>query len=302
MRFFPDKQEYQRELDLSDEIPGEHADLKVRTEITGYWSHLGNAVLYVGGAREHASQMHVDVDGLVELLRDEGVTEESMSSLAVIVHSRQDLSQNKRFRAKVAGWHSHTEGISLESAADRESVQFARALHVVGGASEEKLNHNLLHEAGHLKSHATGTNGEYTYGEQSVRRLRRKGYAGLAASALAEAGTIYGLTEGLPGPVGGVWIGIGAVGLLASGVVARFPAELLWLTSAEERNAERFAHRRKQNHQFVHASDGPLPDNHFLVREEDCVSTMELKFNFKQPPRLPGPPEVVAELTYPIVH
>ncbi len=250
-------------INLEDEHPTAAADLHVKREHLGWVSSLGNVALFVGAARRFADRMRISVDDLVGFLRTKGVTEEFMSTLAVVVHPPEDNDYKRRMKVTVGGWFDGKE-VWL-GGPEREAVTFSRALHVVPKRMNERaLNHTLLHEAGHLVNAANNAAGKILYDPGKVKLTRALGIAGMSLSA---AGMVAGLgyTEAHPLPVASA----GAFAATVSAVPAIWPLYLLWQLSSEERSAERFATENREHH-FVSLHGGPA-DNHFTV-DRDLIT------------------------------
>jgi hypothetical protein len=255
-----------------DEDPGVRADsVRLHREKVGHWSHIGNAVIFLGAASRYADRLRIDVDGLVGFLGAQGVDGDYMSTLAVVVHAPEEEKMRKIREASLGGWYNKNVSAYIEDPRSGEDLGFQRALHIVGGDDQRLLNWVLLHESGHLKFSATNTGEDNRYTPAAVKRLRNIGRGAVAAAATAEAAAIYGAAEGAPPALMIPVIAAGGLALLAGGVAAKFPLQLLWVASGEERRADRFAYTHRQSQQFVifEPEPTPLPQDHLIVPHEN---------------------------------
>lgn len=262
--------ETSRITDLIHEAEDSCSELTYTKELT---SQIGQATIYVGRAALHAESLHIDVPALAGVLRDEGVEEERLSSLAVVVHDKNDRPKlAKHLDTQLHGWYISSENLVMVSETDKEHLHFPNAIHVVAG--HDGINHTLLHEAGHMRNFFKDEAGEILYDQKNVSRLKKLGKGFAAVSAV-------GMSAGI-GSFHNPYLQAGAATICGIGSMAGFVANssaesILWKLSSEEKSAERFAE------QYAHKDlllNKPHPDvAQLIVEEGDLVSLKRAQFS-----------------------
>jgi hypothetical protein len=198
-------------------------------------SHRGHACIVVGEARKEVARtgLRVQVNRLVELLRQEGAAEEYLQAVAVVLYSATaELVDG-------GGAYYHNATLNYRAGPASPSRLFTTVIHV-NIETDRPLPFVVLHEAGHVKAFSRGKGGKVLYGPRNCRWVQRAGWALLAL--LAVAWTALSMLSALTTLLQVLAIVAVVVGMAA----ATMPDAVLWLASTAEWKANWFYWRHRK--------------------------------------------------------
>lgn len=179
---------------------------------------LGYVALFVGDAQKYQPFTAFDVDGVAELIREQGASGEDLPNLTVIAHHRYD--EPERARQGVLGWYNYDSSAVLTDEDSKVETTFSHAIHVLIPSPWEELNETIIHESWHIYTRATGQEEERGYTPATNRIV----------NALEQAEERH-----IPG----------------AAFARRTYVAYKWRRSPEERSAEAFAERTAETNSFV---------------------------------------------------
>jgi|GEM_PF-4933580 len=205
----------------------------------------GHACIVVGGAQEEFARTgkYVQVTRLVELWRQEGVPEEYLQYVVVMLHSPDTALGDG------GGLYQH--GAKLRCSATPKSPErvFTLVLHATVNGSPQ-LPFTLLHEAGHAWAFTRGKGGRVLYTAVIERWLRRVSLVML----FCLAALWVAIVTQPPVPLWAYMFIAGSAVLFMC--AAKMPYMVLWLLSSAEWKANWFYWRHRKIGLVSDISDG----------------------------------------------
>ena len=200
--------------------------------------------------------LHVQVNNLVHLLRQEGVGEKFLQSVVVVLwKGHSEFSEG--------GAYTPGARVTHRCSKDAPARVFTTVIHI-NLDTRLRLPFVLLHEAGHVRADAMGGVGAVLYGAKNTRRVR---IGGMILGPIAWLSWLAAMLAGGPYAAYSPWL----IGVFTASVFCTIcPGLVLWFLSAAEWKANWFYWRHRKVKLVGVVSDGTemlfSPDANITVR------------------------------------